>query len=64
MRILAAISVGLLLSACSVSSTPARGADPTLYGTTVELPDGRTVTCVVFDPGGPGGAIDCDFGTG
>lgn len=43
-------------------STAAASDDPSLYAKVVNLPDGRKVTCVIFDAGGNGGiGLSCDW---
>jgi hypothetical protein len=59
-------AVGVLIFGAAFSvwgSRPptATSEDPSIYPKLVKLPDGRTVTCVIFDPQGEAGALSCDW---
>ena len=62
-RLLAILAV-LLLAGCGVSNTDQPdGTSSLLDAQVVNLPDGRTVTCVTFGNAGTyGKAVTCDWG--
>lgn len=61
------LGLGLaVLAACgSVTSQPTPTFDDgsnDLYEDAIVLKDGRTITCVVYEPGYNAGGLSCDFG--
>jgi len=64
-KALAALLALALLAGCGDQAEPRQGdyvseQGPYVTTTTVRMPDGRTVPCVVYRPGN-GGGISCDW---